>query len=238
MRRFSLGNDSKVEALESYLDNVPHVAPIVDERGQTPLDVALDNNEYAHCRLLLDKYINNNVSALVSLKKPLCLLALRYPDLMADFLNESVHTVPTDHIRLPLNDQGVLMCSQNVASPWNGVKEEDIVDSQDIKNIRRPLESQIMGFPGFLSADGPFFAAVKSEHLEIFDTDAMRMAIRYKWETYGFFMYSLQSGVHFGMTVAFTVACIMGDARDKSSCTACNPGTVTTSYHSCIFIFH
>jgi hypothetical protein len=60
-----------LEALESYLNNVQRVAPIVDERGQTPLDVALDNNEYAHCKILLDAYIKNNISALVSLKKPL-----------------------------------------------------------------------------------------------------------------------------------------------------------------------
>ena len=203
-----------LEALESYLNNVQRVAPIVDERGQTPLDVALDNNEYAHCKILLDAYIKNNISALVSLKKPLCLLALRYPDLMASFLKEAVHTVESDHIRLSLGDRGVLMCSQNVASPWNSIKEEDIVDSQQMLiNVRRPVEAQIMGFPGFISADGPFFSVVKSGHLEIFDTQAMRLAIRYKWETYGFYMYTLQSGIYFGMTTAFTMISLAANSN-------------------------
>lgn len=181
--------ENSLESLESYLDAVTNVAPIVDERGQTPLDVALDNNEYAHCKLLLEAYIQNNVSALISLKKPLCLLAIRYPDLMADFLRASKHSVDSSHIRLPLQDRGLLLCSQNVASPWNSKIENDIVDNEDVKsNVRRPVEAHIMGFPGFISSDGPFFSVVKSGHLEIFDTDAMRMAIRYKWETYGFWM--------------------------------------------------
>ena len=78
---------------------------------------------------------------------------------MASFLKEAVHTVESDHIRLSLGDRGVLMCSQNVASPWNSIKEEDIVDSQQmLVNVRRPVEAQIMGFPGFISADGPFFS--------------------------------------------------------------------------------
>ena len=37
------------------------------------------------------------------------------------------------------------------------------------------------------------------------------MAIRYKWETYGFVMYSLQSSVYFGITMTFTIACILPD---------------------------
>ena len=60
-----------LESLESYLESVPYVAPIVDELGQTPLDIALNNNQYAHCKALIDAYIKNDVSALASLNKPL-----------------------------------------------------------------------------------------------------------------------------------------------------------------------
>ena len=207
-----------VESLESYLYSVSslghaNVAPIVDEKGRTPLDVALDNNEYRHCQLLLDAYIKNNISALASLKKPLCLLAIRYPDLMADFLRECTNTVHSKHIRLPLDDRGLLLCSQNVDSPWNKLKTDEITNDGDKReNVTRPVEAHIMGFPGFISADGPFFSVVRSGHLEIFDTDAMRMAIRYKWETYGFYMYTLQSGIYFAITTMFTLAMVMEEA--------------------------
>ena len=43
----------------------------------------------------------------------------------------------------------------------------------------------LVGFPGFLSQDGPFDAIVRSENLKAFETDAMKYAVDYKWKTYG-----------------------------------------------------
>ena len=83
---------------------------------------------------------------------------------MADFLNEAKHAVTTNHFRLPLDDKGLLTCCQNVKSPWNDLTEAQVVDTigsrfDTNQNVRRPVESHILGYPDFMSANGPFFAA-------------------------------------------------------------------------------
>ena len=190
--------------LESYLRSAGTVAPIVDEMGRTPLDTALFNNEYGHCKKLLDAYIKNDVSCLASLKYPLKTLASRYPGLMAEFLDRCKHQVKSKHVRLPIH-KPLLAFSQNVASPWNKQNEEEFCSSNNGKIIRTPVEAYIIGFPNFLSFDGPFFDIVKSGNLDIFRTETMQVAIRYKWKTYGCWIYTVQSGMYALTTLMFSL---------------------------------
>ena len=185
------------------------MAPIVDEFGRTPLDTALFNSLFGHSKALLEAYIDNDVSCLASLKKPLKILATKYPGLMADFLGKCAFPAQTKHTRIPI-DAPILSCSENVASPWNKRQESDFIPSHTARHkVRVPAAAFILGFPHFLAYDGPFHQIVKKGSLSVFETEVMQRAIKFKWQTYGAVLYTVQSFTYLSITVIFSTSAKM-----------------------------
>ena len=168
-----LAEKGDIGALNSYLSSVRRLAPIRDEEGKTPLDVAMAQNDYPATKTLLTQYMEWDITGLIGLKHPLARLAKQYPDLCTMFLRKAIRRVNCDHKRLPITKTFVSH-SPTLKTPWVG--------TEGTGHVMRPVDAFVVGFCGFMDADGPFESIVQNGDLAAFDTKALRKVIEFKWK--------------------------------------------------------
>jgi WD40 repeat protein len=159
--------------LQSYIKGAGKIAPIIDDSGRTPLDVAMDNNDYAKVRLLLRGYIEWSTTGLLGLKKPLKQMAKQYPNLITEFLKKCTKSVDCPFKRMKV--KGPIVSHGNTLNgPWTGTEKNG--------KVLRPVDAMVVGFSGFMDSDGPYEAIVEHGELPAFDTESLRRVIHFKWQ--------------------------------------------------------
>ncbi len=225
-----LAEKGDISTLSSYLSSVRRIAPIRDEEGKTPLDVAMAQNDYPATKMLLHQYMEWDITGLIGLKHPLGRLAKQYPDLCTMFLRKAIRRVDCDLTRLPIK-KSFVSHSPTLKTPWTG--------NEGTGHVMRPVDAFVVGFCGFMDADGPFESIVQNGDLAAFDTKALRKVIEFKWRAYGFPIYKFMSGLHFANTVLFSVGQIQTalwpDWREVQI-TAERPGYVWLAVHCIVCI--
>jgi hypothetical protein len=185
------------DPLKSYLDSVGKIAPIIDDQGRTPLDVAMYNNDYVKSRLLLKGYIEWSTTGLLALKLPLKQLAEQYPNLITEYLKKSTKQIDCKYKRMSIN-RPLVSHGNTLLPPWTG--NEKTGNSE-----LRQVDASVIGFSGFMDSDGPYEAIVEYGELSAFDTDSFKRVIQFKWQAYGYPIYNVLAIIHVFITSLFSL---------------------------------
>jgi len=141
-------------------------------------------------------------------------LVYKYPDLCQKLLESSTigvtsKTVQKDIKRMKLEAILTKPCDFVFPPRKLWTKKDAQEKGKDVQ-----VEAFITGFRNFISKDGSFATIVKSNHAGIFETKAMKRAIEYKWETYGFIIHSFYFFIYIVMMLLF-LASITADIYRK-----------------------
>ena len=189
------------------------VVPIKNFEGLSPLDLAIADDNHFIAETLIDMYFKKRsitLQSLTPLHDSWKQLVNHFPDLVAKMLEHCVFETVCDsmikehnHGRLKLTVEKLKAGPEHILEPETlFTKAENDADDYkrksscmklihtlcvNKKNNDKSVEvtSVTIGFPGFMMLNGPFADITNSDNYEAFDTDAMRIAIKYKWETYG-----------------------------------------------------
>ena len=216
------------DIIESEFTQV--VIPIRNKKGKTPLSIATDNDDHHSAENLLTAYLNKRSPTLESLAplhdswKP---LIEHFPDLVAMMLDkallktrcaeevlkkkngrlkltqEILHQGEADHIEYPnLFTEAVVDKFQN--SSWNKMKRRIFCQPPEKKTVE--VDTLLVGFPYFIALDGPFEEITQSENYDAFNTEAMHLTIKFKWQKYGFNISNLQLFLYLLVVILFSLA--------------------------------
>jgi hypothetical protein len=178
-----LVNEGTTDQLKAFIDAVEHLVPVQNDKHATPLDLAIQRSDHPKAEMLLEKYVSHVPSGLSALCDVLKAHAGVFPDLTVKLLDGSKSKVAKGCTK----GMGRLEVNSVQYKPFPSPHAEALWTADDKQKGGKEVSvtPYLVGFPGFLSQDGPFDAIVRSVNLNAFETDAMKYAVDYKWKTYG-----------------------------------------------------
>ncbi len=195
-----LAEEGKVPDIESYIHAVKgtgkKIAPITNDEGDTPLDIAINSHDHRKIKLFLVEYVKwKKYQGNDEIGKTLTLLADDYPDLLKLALKYSINIVDTCTIDRMVIDGEKKFKGAKLTRPEKPVWTKD---DEDEGYAPEEVVSIVCGFPNFLDENGIIERMAYQENLlTCFETPALFLAIQYKWESYGFDLYFYQHSVYF-----------------------------------------
>jgi hypothetical protein len=164
--------------------------PVEDAAGKTPLCLAVDKKDEKKIRLLLEFYAIDLSPFAADLPTYTNLLAKPSlsrvsSSLFFQVLEKSIVRVPLGHSQcLKVRHPRPIGCDSLIPDPsfWAKVKS-------DPNGYEIETEAYSFGYANFITLGGTFDSIVRrtgrSGNLQVFESEAMKFAIQYKWELYG-----------------------------------------------------
>jgi hypothetical protein len=232
-----LVEEGTVKMLKCYVDGVENLLPVENDSGLTPLDIAVQQNDFVKSQFLIEKYTKNMTPMLAGLPMFSRLLGAiseetttsdpdlyhstlvyKFPDLCVELLNRSTinlqdHTLLDGAKRMSLNTHTILAKPCEDFLPFGPLwsKKDEQQGGKDVE-----VESFAAGYKDFITSKGSFRALVRSGNVDIIKTEAMQVAIHYKWKTYGWRMHTIATAITLAMGLAFLGALVFQDGTSTT----------------------